>query len=689
MTFISIDKITLYLIFLLLSINVFAQKEELSTIIEYRSNTKNNDLSIEERYESAYNAIRLSKKLNVDSTILKSQKSLSYLFLINGEIDSLYPINHLNLSLAKKIRDSSAIANANQILGYYFHDKFKSDSAYYYYYKAVKGYRKLSNLENQCSILLNMADIQETERDYIGSEINAINAIEIAESLPNNDWKYDKLWKLNNLLAIASGKLKQYNKSLEYHNKALKFSAKIKDSYDLDLYSLVNIANVHRRSGNYKEAIKRYNSLLKTKKRLKDKDISTYAIILSGLAYAKFLKGDITNSELEDLYRESLRISISEKDDVEIISASLFFSEYFYNIKEKDSALHYVNRAYQLGKELNVNEFVILALELKSKIEPAVDAKRYLLERIKLSDSLQKKERAIRNKFARIEYETEEVKQENLEVKEENLEVKEENLQITRQRLWLLLVTGILAITLFLLYIIKTQREKNKELELAQKQQEFNEEIYNLMLSQQEKIDQGRAQEKKQISQELHDGVLGRLFGVRLSLDSLNFSKTDEAIETRSNYIEELQSIEQDIRKVSHELNTDFVTSSGYFDIVKALVEKQTKAYNLEYSLEENNDINWESLTNKVKMHCYRIIQESLQNVYKHAKGSRVDISFEQIEDQLKLIIKDDGAGFDIGKAKKGIGLKNMYARVNAIKGELRINSKLNKGTELTIQVPN
>ena len=77
-----------------------------------------------------------------------------------------------------------------------------------------------------------------------------------------------------------------------------------------------------------------------------------------------------------------------------------------------------------------------------------------------------------------------------------------------------------------MIYIILAQRAKNKELKFAKQQQETNEEIYNLMLSQQDKVDEARALEKKRISEELHDGILGRLFGTRLSLDSLNMANS-------------------------------------------------------------------------------------------------------------------------------------------------------------------
>ena len=158
-----------------------------------------------------------------------------------------------------------------------------------------------------------------------------------------------------------------------------------------------------------------------------------------------------------------------------------------------------------------------------------------------------------------------------------------------------------LLISALLIYIIITQRSKNKELRFVQKQQEANEEIYNLMLSQQEKIEEARILEKKNISQELHDGILGRLFGTRLSLDSLNMASSEEAVKTRERYIQDLKKIEEDIRKVSHELNTDFISGSGFVDIIKTLLETQTETYELEYEFDYDDSINWEDLSNKNK----------------------------------------------------------------------------------------
>jgi signal transduction histidine kinase len=208
------------------------------------------------------------------------------------------------------------------------------------------------------------------------------------------------------------------------------------------------------------------------------------------------------------------------------------------------------------------------------------------------------------------------------------------------------------------------------------------------MLSQQDKIDEARSIEKKRISEELHDGILGRLFGTRLSLDSLNLSTSPEAIKTREGYIVELKNIEQEIRKVSHELNTDFVSGSGYEDIIATLVETQSDAYGFKSDINIEGDIVWEDIPNKTKIHIYRIIQESLQNIYKHANATHVEISFKLKNNVICLFITDNGAGFDVNKAKKGIGLKNMTSRVKEIQGDLEITSEKQVGTSILIKIP-
>lgn len=652
----------------------FEKESRIDSIYKLHKLAKSSSYTMPERFDFARKAIEFSRVQRVDSILLSSNRVLSFLFIINREIDSIYPINKENLKLSSRLKDSLRMAYATNNLGYYFQETNVLDSSYYYYVKARKLYQSQGKLSNEASVLLNMAIIQEQERDFMGSEISAIKAIEVLKALPPSNAIHDLLWSLHNVVGIAAEQLQRYDEAINYHSKALAYANKMKQSQSLQLYTQTNLAILYRRKDNYEKAANRFKAILKNTT-LKYEDPSTYSLVLSGLAYCEFLDPKKNNDvQIQSKFKESITVAEDSGFLKELMYANQYYGEYLLGKDEKDSALTYINKAHKLAKELSANESVLNTLLLKAKIEEETISKKYLLEHIKLNDSLVLKERLIRNKFARIDYETDVIK-------------KEKEI-ISKQRLWLLLISSILLISLFLLYSIKTNRSRKRELEIAKSQQEANEEIYNLMLSQQEQVNDAKEQEKKRISQDLHDGILGRLFGTRLSLDSLNLNKTDEAIATRSNYINELKSIENDIRQVSHDLNTDFISQAKFTDIIESLVKTQSTTLGLKYDIEIKDDINWDQLSNKTKIHMYRITQESLQNIFKHAEATEVNVIIELQNKNLILEVKDNGKGFNDSKTKKGIGLKNMQDRVDEINGVLVFTSQINTGTILQITIP-
>ena len=647
--------------------------KELDSIIKLRQLSSDQTLPLEKRLSYAQRASNLSQKINIDSTILISNKNLSFFHLIMNNLDVYKDINFDNLKLAKKLNDSLSTANVYHNLGYYHHANQLNDSAYYYYSKALELYDQLSQERNVSSVLINVANIQQVENDFIGAEINAIKAIEILQKLPKSESVLDDLWILYNLLGINALNLELYSKSLEYHDEAFRISKEMKSSEYNKLYTLNNQALVYRKLGNLDKAISLYSNIL-DKENLFVDDPSFYALILENIAYTRFLNGDKNLEDIESLFNRAYQISDSIDDPITKVGVTVSMSKFYRDLGRRTDALKYANETYLTSKHIESNDILLESLMILSELKEGDEGKAYLNEHIKLSDSLLNVERNVRNKFARIEFETD--------------KIEEENERISQQRMWLMIVSAVLLVTLFLLYIIITQRARNKELQFEKDQQKANEEIYNLMLSQQDKVDEARANEKKRISQEMHDGILGRLFGTRLSLDSLNFSEGKEAIQNRSNYINELKTIEDDIRKISHDLNTDFVAGSGFMDIVSELIEKQTKAYQLKFKFDYTDDVSWESVSNKNKINIYRIIQESLQNIYKHANAEMVKISFQLKNDVILLSITDDGKGFDVNKSKKGIGIKNINARVSDLEGTVEFVSEIHKGTTINIKIP-
>src|SRR5690606_11660444 len=147
--------------------------------------------------------------------------------------------------------------------------------------------------------------------------------------------------------------------------------------------------------------------------------------------------------------------------------------------------------------------------------------------------------------------------------------------------------------------------------------------------------------------------------------------------------------IEEDIRKVSHELNTDFVSGAGFIDILRTLVETQTAIYKLNYTFNhDGSSINWDNVPNKTKIHIYRIVQETLHNIHKHANATMVKISFKFISNVIQLSIKDNRTAFNTNRLKSGNGLKNMNTKIKEMNGQHNIVPTKKKGTTVKINIP-
>jgi len=320
-------------------------------------------------------------------------------------------------------------------------------------------------------------------------------------------------------------------------------------------------------------------------------------------------------------------------------------------------------------------------MELLSKIAPKKSLE-YTKKYIALNDSLQNVERATRNKFARIEFETDEI------LNEKNT-IEAEKEKISSQRWFILICSVIVFIILGLLYITRMQHAKNKELQFERKQQETNEEIYQLMLKQQSVINEARRGEKKRISQELHDGVMSKLTSTRLNLFILSKKQDEETIQKCLKHIDGIKDIETEIRNISQNLKKkELLEKDSYQTIFHDLFEEYKNTTKLDYQIDIDEKINWKTINDTIKIHVYRIFQESLQNIYKYAVASEVILKIIKLEDKIVIEIKDNGQGFDTSKMREGIGLKNMQSRIKAINGSFSIASEIGKGTATKMTIP-
>jgi signal transduction histidine kinase len=236
--------------------------------------------------------------------------------------------------------------------------------------------------------------------------------------------------------------------------------------------------------------------------------------------------------------------------------------------------------------------------------------------------------------------------------------------------------------------VIFRQRSRNKQLVLENEQQEANEEIYNLMLKQQNRMEEGRVQERVRISEELHDGVLARLFGIRMGMGFLNLGDDEQTQEKYDYYMEEMQGAEQEIRALSHALKDDELSARKDFPLLlNELLVEQARLGGFNHKFVQDPDIAWDRISDKIKINLYRISQEALHNVIKYASCQSVEVSIRRKDQQVRLRIADDGIGFILKKRSRGIGLKNMQSRSKQIGADLSIRSQPNQGTTIEINI--
>jgi signal transduction histidine kinase len=121
---------------------------------------------------------------------------------------------------------------------------------------------------------------------------------------------------------------------------------------------------------------------------------------------------------------------------------------------------------------------------------------------------------------------------------------------------------------------------------------------------------------------------------------------------------------------------------------VEDLFENQKKTYKSKLITSIDPAIKWGLISNSVKINLYRIIQESLQNINKYAKAAAIKVELKKERDTIFLAISDDGIGFNVNRAKKGIGLQNIISRTHDCQGIVDIKSRKEEGTNITITVP-
>lgn len=626
------------------------------------------------------------KNLKKSFDILKAQKNDSVtrgklfeltkeLYKNNFEEEFLTSANLL-ASLASKSKDSFHLAQAYRSKGNFYKNLPNPDSAFIFYTESEKILKKIQNKEGLSFILINKSIIQFDAGDYTGADRTLNNAYLISKK--NNE--IDNLYATSVMMGLTSMETKDFDKAIKYFNNGLEIANKnnnLLGQFNKET-CLNNIGLSHQRKGDYQKSINDYKKSIDFfKTALKNKSIKTedpelYSLLIDNLGYS-YLKTGNLNESLE-LFLESLKIREELNYANQIVLSKIHLSEYYRQINDTLTSKKLIIEALLLAKKEKTHRDYIAALKQASIID-VQNASTYSKEYIRLSDSIRNVEILSQEKFARIQLETDEI-------------IKEKDILEDKNRSLLYSFIGVVFL-LSILFVVRAQRARTKELMFKQAQQRANEEIYNLLMAQQDVIDQSREIEKKKIARDLHDGILSRMFGARLNLDSINHLDDPESVKKRLEYLNELKEIEQDIREISHDLSRekqDLI--NNFVSITTNLFEEQTATHSAKLTYFMDSSIKWDLVKNNIKINVFRILQEGLQNINKYAKANTITVNFRKENNELHISIEDDGIGFDVSKKSKGIGMQNMISRAIDCNGKLDINSSKENGTKITLNIP-
>ncbi|WP_288981686.1 tetratricopeptide repeat-containing sensor histidine kinase [uncultured Flavobacterium sp.] len=572
---------------------------------------------------------------------------------------------------ASKLKDSLNIGRSLYYIGDCYLN-YQKDSAYYYYKESEKIFRKLNNKDKLALVLYNKAYLLFYEGNYVESEIEVIKALNCLKSTEKFITKY-RCYSLQGSNHLELG---EYNKALEYFNlsasilKQMKKENLDKDAfYDYDITNTIDLCTAYDKKEEYSKSIKLLKEVINKGNFTNYPKL--YYSVLGNLAYS--LMKNNQYEESRKYFVESIKLANNKNDNLGYLYKIIDFGEYHLLTKDTLKARELFNEALQLSKKLNNGKEILKTLDFLS-VADKTNASNYKTEYIRINDSIVKKQRENREKFARIEYETDKVEEENKILSNKNL----------------LLLSGLsLSIAVFsIILIIRYRISRKKELYLIQQKELADEELFNLTKEFQTSLVDAKEAEQKKLSKELHDGIVNQIYGIRMMLGSLNANSDEASISQRLFYIKELHKLESEVRDLSHNLNTDFSKYVGEFNfLLEQLIQSNNTIGKTHFKAEIASEIDWSMYSSVIKINIYRILQELLQNVNKYADAKECLVQIYGLNNEPIIKVKDDGVGFDVNSLSKGLGLKNIKERAKSIDSEIEIKSNPNEGTTIKLKV--
>jgi signal transduction histidine kinase len=547
------------------------------------------------------------------------------------------------VAIARILKDSVRVARAFANTGnVYLHKKDRA-KAMDYYLQAATIWENSGNQKYLPSLYSNINALLEEQNEHAKGLEYANKAVQISQKLGDTISMVDALINLS----VSYNHLEQYEKALQVLTDALPLAKK-----NGDLYQLVTICN---NMGDYYLEKKNFDSALVN--------------CLEMYSYA---------SRMGNQYFLS--------------SAHLMLAKVYLELKQYSKAVIHIATAEKLANEVGERAELKTIYKIRGDIEQEIDnyklSTAYYLKALIISDSLFKAETSEKVAEAEAKYETEKKEKEIIRLQKDTqihlLSIK----QKSTLNYFLTASLAALIIVGFLIYRNLRNRQQLAKQQDELQQQRIRELEKDKQLVAVDSMLQGQEEERSRLAKDLHDGLGGLLSGVKFSLsnmkDNLIITPDNMAVFERS--LDMLDTSIMELRRVAHNMMPELLTKFGLDEALKeycatinttGLLAVKYQSIGMNTRIEKSSEII-----------IYRIIQELLNNVLKHASATEVLVQVVKEEGRLNIVVEDNGKGFDTAMLNdnKGAGLTSIRSRVHYLKGRLEINSEAGKGTLANIE---
>lgn len=483
-----------------------------------------------------------------------------------------------------------------------------------------------------------------------------------------------------NVIGVNFDDLVMLDKALFYYTQGLKFAQKTNNSV-LKSKLNNNIANIYFfEQKKYALGLNYYRNALQYSEQTKD-SVKIYLRKLN-MTWAYF---EIKKFKEGKLYLDYINTHKKFGDESTVVLENMLNGVYYENKKDTKRANYYYTKAITVGKN-GLEKFDLMITHQKfssflAKQKNYKHAYENLTQFNVLSDEILESEKVKKAKTVGLNVELDEYLREIKKVESDNKK-QQELLQLEKnmERKKLIALVSILFISIILFYFyIQNSRliQKNRLNGLRYKIQQN---IINATLS-------GQEMERKKIAYFLHDNISALLSTAGIHLSILN-SKTDPKNEELTKTIALLNEAHDKVRDLSHDLIPALLVRFGLFYAVEDVCEKNSNS-KLQVDYESSVDKE-KRYSDEFEIKIFFIISELINNIIKHSAASMAKVSIDQNGNLLTIKVFDNGKGFDTNQFNtlEGFGINQIKSRINAMKGRISIDSKLDMGTIITIDVP-